>query len=136
MAGQSGKDNPSVTSLPASTHPGKSLYESFYCARGEAENRLKEHKLDLFSKRCSSNLFDANTLRLYLSTFAYVLMERRRRCVSGTRMERAQANTLRLRLLKIGARVRISARRIYIAMSSGCPDQDIFALAWKALSPI
>ena len=138
MAGQSGKDNPRfiVTSLSASTHPGRALYESFYCARGEAENRVKEHKLDLFSKRCSSNLFDANTLRLYLSTFAYILMERIRRSVSGTRLERAQANTLRLRLLKIGARVRISARRIYIAMSSGCPDQDIFALAWKALIPI
>ena len=75
--GRRGKDNPRflVTSLPASTHTAQKLYEKFYCARGDAEDRAKEHKLHLLSKRCSSNLFDANALRFMLSTFAYPLAE-------------------------------------------------------------
>ena len=70
-----------VTSLPARTHPGRALYEQIYCARGDAENRVKEHKLHLFSARCSSNLFGANALRFYLSTFAMILFRGcRRQC--------------------------------------------------------
>ena len=130
------KDNPRfiVTSLPHTTHAAVALYESFYCARGDAENRVKEQKLDLFGDRCSSNLFDANTLRLYLTTFTHVLMNRLRRALAGTPLARATPNTVRLRLLKIGARVRVSVRRIHVAMAGGCPDKETFANAWRVLA--
>ena len=133
-----------VTSLPASTHPGQKLYEEFYCARGDAENRVKEMKTDLFAERCSSNLFGANTLRLYFSAFAHILHNRLAKALSGKKpdkaasgrkLARAMPETLRLRLLKIGARVRVSVRRIHVAMSSSCPDKDIFAAAWRELMP-
>ena len=132
--GSQGKDNPRflVTSLPASTHPARKLYEEFYCARGDAENRVKEHKLHLFSKRCSTNLFDANALRFLFATFACVLVERLRAAQKG---ERASPDTLRLRLLRIGGRVRKSVRRIHIALSSAFPDQHLFRHAWNALAP-
>ncbi len=133
--GGKGKENPRfiVTSLPAETHPARYLYEHLYCARGEAENRVKEHKLGLFSARCSSNLFGANTLRFYLSTFAMILFRGLREVLHGTRLAVASADRIRLRLLKIGALVRISVRRVHLAMSSACPDQDLFRLAWNRL---
>ena len=133
--GGEAKENPRfvVTSLPAETHPARVLYEHLYCARGEAENRVKEHKLGLFSARCSSNLFGANTLRFYLSTFAMILFRGLREALHGTRLAVASADRIRLRLLKIGALVRMSVRRIHIAMSSACPDQDLFRLAWERL---
>ena len=135
--GQRGKDNPRflVTSLPASTHPAQKLYEEFYCARGDAENRVKEHMLHLFSKRCSSNLFDANALRFMLSTFAYVLVEQLRTAMKGTELECASPDTLRLRLLRIGGRVRRFVRRIHIALSGAFPDRHLFRHAWNALAP-
>ena len=135
VAGGKSKENPRfiVTSLPAETHPARYLYEQLYCARGDAENRLKEHKLHLFSARCSSNLFGANTLRFYLSTFAMILFRRLREALCGTRLAVASADRIRLRLLKIGALVRMSVRRVHIAMSSACPDQDLFRLAWDRL---
>ena len=123
-----------VTSLPAATHPAQELYEQLYCARGDAENRVKEHKLHLFSARCSSNLFGANTLRFYLSTFAMILFRRLREALEGTRLAAASADRIRLCLLKIGALVRISVRRVHLAMSSACPDQDLFRLTWKRLA--
>ena len=123
MEGGASKKNPRfiVTSLPAETHPARYLYEHLYCARGEAENRVKEHKLHLFSARCSSNLFDANTLRFYLSTFAMILFRKLREALQGTRLAVASADRIRLRLLKLGALVRMSVRRIHLAMSSACP---------------
>ena len=124
-----------VTSLPARTHPARELYEQGYCARGDMENRVKEHKLHLFSARCSSNLFGANTLRFYLSTFAMVLFQGLREALAGTRLAVASADRIRLRLLRIGALVRISVRRIHLALSSACPDQDLFRLAWVRLNP-
>lgn len=133
--GGESKENPRfiVTSLPAATHPARSLYEDLYCARGEAENRVKEHKLGLFSARCSSNLFDANTLRFYLSTFAMILFRKLREALHGTRLAVASAGRIRLRLLKIGALVRMSVRRVHLAISSACPDQDLFRIAWERL---
>ncbi len=125
-----------VTSLSAQSHPGQALYESFYCARGDAENRVKKLKCDLFAEHSSSNLFDANTVRLCLSSFAHVLYNRLRQALAETSLSRACPTTLRLRLLKIGVRVRISARRIHVAMSGSCPDKTSFAAAWKALVPI
>ena len=135
VAGGKSKENPRfiVTSLPAETHPARVLYEQLYCARGDAENRLKEHKLHLFSARCSSNLFGANTLRFYLSTFAMILFRGLPEALCGTRLAVASADRIRLRLLKIGALVRMSVRRVHIAMSSACPDQDLFRFAWGRL---
>ena len=82
------KDNPRflVTSLPRDTHPGEALYEDFCCARGEAEQRVKEQKWDLFATRCSSNLCHASALRLYLGAFAYILPQDLRRALRGTRL--------------------------------------------------
>ena len=115
-----------VTSLPASTHPGRALYEDFYCPGGDAENRVKDLKL---------SLFDANALRLYLSAFARVLHNRMAAALAGTRIATHSPETFRLRLLKIGARVRVSVRRIHVAMSSARPDKDAFIAAWRALAP-
>ena len=124
-----------VTSLPRNTHDGKTLYEQFYCARGDAENRVKDLKLDLFAERCSSNLFDANALRLYLSAFAHILFLNLRRALHGTTLAACRPVTVCLRLLKIGARVRISARRVHVAMSSAFPHQRAFIHAWRSLAP-
>ena len=95
-----------VTSLD---RPGRALCEDFYCARGDAENRLREVKCDLFAERSSSNLFDANAVRLCLSAFAHVLYNRLRRSLARTPLGDASPTTLALKLMRIGARVRISA---------------------------
>jgi hypothetical protein len=123
-----GKQNPRfvVTSLSAKQWPARKLYEQFYCARGDMENRIKE-QLSLFSERLSTATMRANQLRLYLSSMAYVLVQALRRVgLKGTEMARAQINTIRLRLLKIGAQVRISVRRVWISMSSAYPHQALF----------
>ena len=132
-----GKANPRfiVTSLPASTHPAQSLYEKFYCARGDAENRVKEHKRDMLSDRLSTTLFDANALRFKLATFAFILVELIRQSLAGTKLAKARPETLRLRLLRIGAKVKISTRRVHIAMSSAFPDKDLFGKSWRSLVP-
>ena len=137
LPGGSFKRNPRfvVTSLPAGTQTARYLHERLHCARGEAENRVKEHKPHLFSARCSSNLFDANTLRFLLSTFAMILFRELREALRDTRSKTASADRIRLRLLKIRALVRLSVRRVHIAMSSACPDQDHFRIAWKLLAP-
>ena len=123
-----------VTSLPASEFPARRLYEEFYCARGDAENRVKDLKTGLFADRCPSNLFDANALRLRFSAFAHILCNRIA-AAAGGKPARATPETLRLRLLKIGARVRMSVRRIHFAMSGACPDQQAFAAAWMNPAP-
>jgi len=130
-----GKENPRyvVTSLPASAFRPRALYEELYCARGEMENRIKEQML-LFADRMSAETMRANQLRLYLSAAAYVLVEALRRlALEGTELAQAQVNTIRLRLLKIGAWVRWTARRVTVSMASACPWQGVFAHAWKAL---
>ncbi len=123
-----------VTSLPASAHPARKLCEDFYCARGDAENRVKDLKTGLFADRCSSNLFGANALRLRFSAFAHIL-HNRVAAAAGGKLARAAPETLRLRLLKIGARVRLSVRRIHFALSGACPDRAAFAAAWMNLAP-
>ena len=123
-----------VTPLPASEHPARRLYEDFYCARGDAENRVKDLKTGLFADRCSSNLFSANALRLRFSAFAHIL-HNRIAAAAGGKPARAAPETLRLRLLKTGARVRLSVRRIHFAMSGACPDRQAFAAAWMNLAP-
>jgi len=130
-----GKQTPRyvVTSLTAAEWKPPELYERLYCARGEMENRIKE-QMSLFAGRMSAETMRANQLRLYLSAAAYVLMEAMRRlALAGTEMARAQVHTIRLRLLKIGARIRFSARRVVVSMSSGYAWQWLFAHAWAAL---
>ena len=125
-----------VTSLSAQTHPAQPLYEQIYCARGEMENRIKEQQLDLFADRTSTHSFRANQLRLLLTSFAYVLLETlRRKALKHTCLARATVGSLRLKLLKIGAQVITSVRRIKVAMASGCPYQHEFRLAWAQLPP-
>ena len=133
-----GKDNPRfvVTTLAKDRWPAKALYEQLYCARGEMENRIKECQLDLFADRTSTATMRGNQLRLWLSSFAYVLMESLRRlALRGTELARATAGTIRLRLLKIGAVVTLSVRRVRVALSSACPYQGVFIAAWRALTP-
>ena len=130
-----GKENPRylVTSLSEQDWPAQKLYEQLYCARGEMENRIKE-QLNLFSDRLSTETLRANQLRLYFSSLAYVLVESLRRLgLAGTEWAQAQADTIRLRLLKIAAQVRITARRIWVRYSSAYPWQNMFAAAWTAL---
>jgi hypothetical protein len=131
-----GEANPRfiVTSLPVETIEARRLYEDVYCARGEMENRIKECQLDLFSDRTSAATMRANQLRLWFASFAYVLLCALRRIgLAKTQFARATCGTIRLRLLKLGALVRVSVRRVVFAMASGCPWQAEFALAHAAL---
>jgi hypothetical protein len=124
-----------VTSLSAEELPARELYEDFYCARGEMENRIKEAQLNLFADRLSTATFRANQLRLWLSSAAYVLMHALRRIgLAGTELGRACAHTIRLRLLKIGAVVRVSVRRVKLALSESCPNQREFIAAFHQLA--
>ena len=123
-----------VTSLRPDTLAAQALYEDFYCARGDMENRIKEQQLALFADRTSSARLRANQLRLYWATLAYVLLQHLRdRGLAGTRLARAQCDTLRLRLLKIGAHVRVTVRRICVALSELAPDAALFILAAQRL---
>jgi hypothetical protein len=130
-----GKENPRylVTSLGKEAWSAQKLYEQLYCARGEMENRIKE-QLSLFADRLSTETLRANQLRLYFSSLAYVLVEALRRLgLAGTEWAEAQADTIRLKLLKIAAQVRITARRIWVRYSCAYPWQKVFAAAWTAL---
>lgn len=121
-----------VTNLPQDYATPKALYENVYCARGEMENRIKEQQLDLFADRTSSHTMRANQLRLWFSALAYVLVSAIRRvALKDTRMSRATCGTIRLKLFKIGARVKVSVRRFIIHLASACPYQDVFTQALK-----
>lgn len=126
-----------VTSLKCRTiEDAKRLYCKLYCARGDMENRIKEQQLYLFADRTSAHTMRANQIRLYLSSLAYVLMHAVRRLgLKGTALEKAQCNTIRLRLFKIGARVQLTVRRLWLHMASAFPLQDLFMLAWRRLQP-
>jgi hypothetical protein len=131
-----GKANPRfiVTSLPRRTIDARRLYEDIYCARGEMENRIKECQMDLFADRTSAATMRANQLRLWFASFAYVLLCALRRIgLAHTQFATATCGTIRLRLLKIGALVRVSVRRVVFAMASACPWQHEFALAHALL---
>ena len=111
----------------------QNLYEKFYCARGEMENRIKE-QMCLFADRLSTSQMKSNQLRLYLSALAYTLMEALRRLgLKGTEWAQAQVDTIRLKLLKIGTIVRVSVRRVLFHFSSAYPWQGIFTQAFRAL---
>jgi len=131
-----GEANPRfiVTSLTAGGDDGRRLYEKVYCARGEMENRIKECQLDLFADRTSAATMTANQLRLWLASMAYVLLDSLRRiALPGSELAAASCGTIRRKLLKIGALVTISVRRIKFAMASGCPYKAAFAAAHRAL---
>jgi hypothetical protein len=124
-----------VTSLSATQWEARALYEELYCARGEMENRIKEQQLDLFADRTSTATMKANQLRLWFASMAYVLLARLREvALAGTELANAAVGTIRLKLLKIGAWVKLSVRRVRIAMASGCPYQDAFAHAYGAIT--
>ena len=123
-----------VTSLKPAEIAARPLYEKIYCARGEMENRIKECQLDLFADRTSSATMRANQLRLWFASMAYVLLCALRRIgLAHTQFAEATCGTIRLKLLKLGALVRVSVRRIKVAMASACPWQDEFALAHARL---
>ena len=116
-----------VTSLPRRRAAARRLYEKIYCARGDMENRIKEQQLFLFADRTSSSSFRANQARLYFSSMAYALMSALRRLgLRGTEYARAQCNTIRLKLLKIGAQIRITARKVWVSFSQAYPYDDLF----------
>jgi len=132
-----GKENPRfvVTSLSAQEWPAQRLYEELYCARGEMENRIKE-QLSLFAYRVSAETMRANQLRVYFAAMAYLLTHGLRRLgLQGTELERAQATTIRLRLLKIGAQIRIRVRRVWLSMASSYPLQALFGQVYRNLRP-
>ncbi len=123
-----------VTSLAPGQMEARELYEDLYCARGDMENRIKEQQLYLFADRTSSSSFLANQIRLYFSSIAYVLMSALRRLgLQGTEFARAQCDTIRLKILKIGARVRITVRKVWVALSSAYPHTQVFGQAYLNL---
>ena len=126
-----------VTSLDCGTVEAKKLYEAIYCARGEMENRIKECQLDLFADRTSAASLRANQLRLWFASLAYVLVTAlRRMALAGTELAQATAGTIRLKLLKLGALVTVSVRRIKIAIASACPFKAVFVNAHRRLCPV
>jgi len=122
-----------VTDLPGSA---KALYERRYCARGEAENRIKEAQLDLFGRRASCHKFQANQLRLLLAALAYTLMIKLRRMgLKGTELAQACTATIRMKLLKIGAAVVRNTRRVRVLLASSHPLREVFLTAARAMAP-
>jgi len=124
-----------VTSLPSEQMAAQELYEKEYCARGECpENRIKEQQLDLFADRTSTGKMWSNQLRVYFSSIAYVLLQTlRRTALAGTGWEKAQCGTIRLKLLKIGAQVRVTVRKIWISFTESYPYAALFAAVLDSL---
>ena len=132
-----GKTNPRfvVTSLGSGEYPAGKLYGKLYCGRGEMENRIKEQQLWLFADRTSSATMRANQLRLWFSSVAYVMMSALRRMgLKGTDMARAQCHNIGVKLLKIGAQVVFSARRIVVRMAGSSPLQQSYMRIVENLS--
>jgi len=125
-----------VTSLPSSEWAAQALYEELYCARGEMENRIKE-QLMLFSDRTSTAYLRSNQIRLYFSSLAYVLMQALRRLgLQETEMAQAQCTTVRLKLLKIGALIRITVRKVWVSMAEGYPYAERFRQVYAQLQAV
>jgi len=130
-----GKENPRfvVTSLSSESWAGKALYEELYCARGDMENRIKE-QFSLFADRVSTETMRANHMRLYLSTMAYVLVSGLRRLgLQATELAQAQVSTIRTKLLKIGAQIRVTVRKVWVSMASSYPWQGLYQQVWTNL---
>jgi hypothetical protein len=130
-----GKENPRfvVTSLSAEQYAAKALYEDLYCARGDMENRIKE-QFSLFADRVSAETMRANQMRLYWSVMAYVLVSGLRRVgLKATELAQAQVSTIRTKLLKIGAQVRVTVRKVWVSMASSYPWQGLYQQVWLNL---
>jgi hypothetical protein len=130
-----GKENPRfvVTSLTSEEWAAQALYEELYCGRGDMENRIKE-QFSLFADRVSAETMRANQMRLYLSTMAYVLVSGLRRLgLKGTELAQAQVSTIRTKLLKIGAQIRVTVRKVWVSMASSYPWQDLYQQVWTNL---
>jgi hypothetical protein len=130
-----GKENPRfvVTSLSSEPWAAQALYEQLYCARGDMENRIKE-QFSLFADRVSTETIRANQMRLYLSAMAYVLMSGLRRLgLKATELAEAQVSTIRTKLLKIGAQIRVTVRKVWVSMASSYPWQDLYQQVWANL---
>jgi hypothetical protein len=124
-----------VTSLREDDRVARILYEEDYCGRGEMENRIKEQQLHLFADRTSAKTMRANQVRLFCSSIAYVLLNVLRRLgLPGTELAEAQCETIRTKLLKIGALVRVTVRKVWVKMSSGCPYAAVFRQVHTRLS--
>jgi hypothetical protein len=123
-----------VTSLTPEEVGAQTLYEELYCARGDMENRIKEQQLMLFADRTSTATLRANQLRLYFSSFAYVLLAALRRLgLAGTELARAQCDTIRLKLLKVGAQLKVTVRRLWLSLSEAYPGVRLFAQVYRNL---
>ena len=125
-----------VTSLSGEAWPAQALYEEHYCARGDMENRIKE-QLMLFSDRTSTHYLRSNQLRLYFSSIAYVLLQMLRRLgLAGTELAKAQCSTIRLKLLKIGALIRITVRKVWVSLAGGYPHVELFRQIYEKLCAV
>jgi hypothetical protein len=123
-----------VTSLSADEFDAKALYEAQYCARGDMENRIKEQQLSLFADRTSAATMRANQLRLWFSSVAYTLMNALRRLgLKGTKLARAQCGTIRLKLLKIGAQIKVTVRKVWVSLSESYPYRQLFKQVYENL---
>jgi len=123
-----------VTSLSADEFDAKTLYEEQYCARGDMENRIKEQQLCLFADRTSAATMRANQLRLWLSSVAYTLMNALRRLgLKGTKLAKARCDTIRLKLLKIGAQIKVTVRKVWVSLSESYPYQQLFKQVYENL---
>lgn len=136
----SGKANPRfvVTSLKKRDASARFLYEKIYCARGDMENRIKECQIDMFADRTPASTMRTNQLRLWFASIAYVLMcalmcALRRIGLAGAELAQATCGTIRQKLLKIGARVTVSVRRVKLALASACPYREVFCIAAEGL---
>ncbi len=130
-----GKENPRfvVTSLSSKQWAAQALYENLYCARGDMENRIKE-QFSLFADRVSTETIRANQARLYLSAMAYILVSGLRRLgLKATELAQAQVSTIRTKLLKIGAQIRVTVRKVWLSMASSYPWQDLYQQVWTNL---
>jgi hypothetical protein len=130
-----GKENPRfvVTSLPREQWAAQVLYEQLYCERGDMENRIKE-QFSLFADRVSAGTMRANQMRLYLSAMAYILVSGLRRLgLQATELAQAQVSTIRTTLLKIGAQIRVSVRKVWVSMTSSYPWQGLYQQVWENL---
>ncbi len=126
-----------VTSIGMQQMEARVLYEEMYCGRGDMENRIKEQQLYLFADRTSTGKMRANQLRLYFSSIAYMLMQALRRLgLKSTPMATAQCNTIRLKLLKIGAQVKVTVRKVWIALAGGYPYAELFAQIYRNLQAV
>ena len=130
-----GKENPRfvVTSLSSGDWEARKLYEELYCARGDMENRIKE-QFSLFADRVSTETMRANQMRLYLSAMAYTLVSGLRRLgLKATELAQAQVATIRTKLLKIGAQIRVTVRKVWVSMASSYPWPSLYQQVWSNL---